>query len=135
MQIDRTLLDKKNYQNPRLIPLMDKKAIELFKELLKMQKELNPTIEEFNKTEEKMKKLSQTMKDFDQKASVYQQKLIPILEKFLDGKLGEFERYVGIEEKGDGIYLKIHDALEDWVVAYRKNKEVSAEAKKQIEKK
>lgn len=158
MNIPKEYLEPKNYEGTRLIEINDKKVAQLKGELKKLQLEINPFLKEiekdltpkFDKHQEKIKPLQEQLnklkeeiaptqkiyegliakiEPFEQKAQLIKNKLQPIILKFVEGQLGEFEKANQIIDKGDKLYVEIIDEIEEKVKAIRAIKEKNGKSK------
>lgn len=147
MQIPKEFLEEKNYEGSRLIEISDEAVVKLHKELKKFQVEANPTLQEMEKltpildpfyarigelekeknkikeemqpTREEYDKLLEVVQKIDQRAQLVKNKITPMVNKIIEGQLGEFEKANQLTEKDDKIFVEIVDEIEEKVKAVR----------------
>jgi chromosome segregation ATPase len=150
MIIDKEVLSEKNYTGSRLIEITDPKVLELKAKLKEYQEEANPFLTEMDKIapeldvffqkiqklEEEKNKLREEMapvrapydellkkvEAIDSKAQVIKNKIQPIVNKLVEGQLGEFEKALHLTEQDGKIFVEVVDEIEEKVKAIRQAK-------------
>lgn len=151
MQIPKEILSEKNYEGTRLILIENEKLNELQVKLDTLQKEVNPILDKLNKEyyptidpmyaevrefttklNEKKAKIAEITQSFkedtdkidviEQRATLIKNKMQPIIQKELEGKLGEFELAKHTIVKDGKIYVEVFDEIEEKIKAIRNSK-------------
>jgi chromosome segregation ATPase len=148
MKIPSDFLHEKNYEGTKLICVDNEQIINLRGEIAKLSTPAEPLLakldklskvidpvrqvilshqEEIKKLREKISKeedeLTATVAELekiDSKAQLIKNKLTPLVNKFLEDKLGEFEKPLQVITKEDGkVYVEVVDEIEEKVKAIR----------------
>ncbi len=150
MQIPKEVLAEKNYEGTRLIEITDEKVSELNLKLKELQKEANPHLEIMEKItpqldplytklrelEEQKSKIKAEMEPvkapydeelkivekIDQRAQLIKNKMQPMINKFIEGQLGEFEKAVQMKEVDGKLFVEVIDEIEEKVKSIRSAK-------------
>jgi 2-hydroxy-3-keto-5-methylthiopentenyl-1-phosphate phosphatase len=151
MQIDKTIFSESNYTGSRLIPIENDKIKELQEVLSGYQKEINPILDrltaeyypkidplyqevqrfaaESRKIKEEMAEISAGFKadtefieQMEQKATLIKNKMQPLIQKEIEGLLGEFEIARHTVVKDGQIFVEVFDQIEEKVKEIRANK-------------
>ena len=150
MNIPKDLLAEKNYSGSRLIKINNPVILKLKKELTEFQKKANPTLKkmeeisklldptyskiaELNQQITKLKEEIQPTRELydvemakveliDQRAQLVKNKIQPLIEKEIEGQLGEFEKALQATEKNNLIFVEVVDELEETVKKMRASK-------------
>lgn len=147
MQIPKEFLEEKNYEGSRLIEINDPMVTKLHGELKKFQQEANPTLEKMEKltpildpfyarigeiekeknkikeemqpTREEYDKYLEVVQKIDQRAQLVKNKITPMVNKIVEGQLGEFEKASQLIEKDDKIFVEVVDEIEEKIKSIR----------------
>lgn len=150
MKIPQEYLEPKNYQGTRLIEVTDKKALDLMEKIASFQPEAEPWLkkmeeidkktrpfyEEIAKLQERIKSLQEkyapdkaewdkVIKELDAinaKAQNYKNKLTPLVNKLVEGQLGEFEKATQLVNRDGKVYIEVIDEVEEKVKQVREAK-------------
>jgi len=152
MKIEKDLLAVENYTGTRRIQISNQMVIKFKKEIDNYQKQAQPflkkmedlsklldpsyaTISEHTKEINKIKaEMAGTLELYnkelkevellDQKAQMIKNKLQPIIDKEIEGKLGEFEKPLHLTEEKGFFFVEIADEIEDFIKSKRARKNV-----------
>lgn len=147
MQIPREHLEEKNYEGTRLIEVTDPTILKLRLEIAKLQKPAEPHLkkmEEHAKTldpfYQKITALNNEIKKFKEemaptkaifdegvselekieaRAQLIKNKLQPLVNKYIEGSLREFETPIQVVEKEGKVYVEIQDEIEEKIKQVR----------------
>lgn len=147
MKIPKEFLEEKNYEGTRLVEITDETVKKFHAELKKLQLEANPTLEKMEKltpildpfytrlgelerekakikeemqpTRDEYDKYLEVVQKVDQRAQLIKNKLQPIVNKIMEGQLGEFEKSNQLIEKDGKIFVEVMDEIEEKVKAVR----------------
>lgn len=114
----KALPDDAKDSTPEMKELEDKMnpAIDRIKEreteISKIREEMKPHKDEWDKEHEKVQAI-------DKEANVIKDKMVPFVNKEIEGKLGEFEEAKHLIERDEKIYVEVFDLLEEFVKSHR----------------
>lgn len=147
MNIPAEFLKESQYEGSRLVEIDDKTILKYKGDLKKLQEEINPILDktqgmykeldvinqelqslemrkqELRRKAEEVQEPYQEdldqMRKIDLKAANIKNKVQPLVEKFMEGKLGEFEVAKQLIEKDEKVYVEVFDEIEEKVKAIR----------------
>lgn len=102
-------------------------------EMKELEVQMDPVIDRIKKREAEIHEIREELKphkdawdaehikvqEIDKRAAVIKEKMIPFVNKFLDGKLEEFEEAKHLVDNEDKIYAEVFDQLEEFIKTYR----------------
>ena len=150
MQIDKEILNEKNYEGTKLIEITDEQIIELNEKRKELLKEGEPFLKDMEKlsppldawyaklrpVEEEREKIKKDMQPaYDAYNEVWQKmdkvyekgqlvanKIQPLVTAFMKDKLSEFETSKQMIEKDGKLFVEVVDEIEEKIKAIRASK-------------
>jgi DNA anti-recombination protein RmuC len=92
------------------------------KELLKLLQSKSTLVDEGRAITKEIEKLETDRRKVGLQIQKMKDKIIPLVKKLTDGKLGEYEEISTVEPKGDEIIVETVDVVEDFKKQYKEAK-------------